>query len=190
VLAFCTILRLEYLQKNYSFCEKRKFEHLIRVKRKKIYYVPGAISLLGLPFLFLFLTPKETTQSHFVRFTIPSDEKSDYNRIIGFSRDYFYKSIKGKKIIQIDLNRKYPAQETYLFNAKLNFISREIERLEFTNDNSAILKIKLGAANTYGHFMWVLNQALIYRLKRYALVDDSFYLFANLPPDRMEDITE
>lgn len=170
-------------------CEKGAFEHLIRMKRKKIYYVPGAISLLGLPLLFLLFIPKQEARPRYVKFMLPSDRKSDSKSIIRYSRDYFYKSIKTKKIIQINLNKEYLPQEMYLFNAKLNFISREIEKLEFTNDTSAIIKIKLGAANTYGHFLWLLNQASIYRLKRYALVDDCFYLFANPPPDPVDDNT-
>jgi hypothetical protein len=122
-------------------CEKGEVEHLIKMKRKKIYYVPGAISLLGLPLLFLLFMPKEEVHPRYVKFMLPSDRKSDTKNIIRYSRDYFYKSIKNKKIIQIDLNKEYLPQEMYLFNAKLNFISREIEKLEFTNDTSAIIKI-------------------------------------------------
>jgi hypothetical protein len=153
------------------------------MKRKKIYYVPGIISLLGISFLFYFWVPKSNFPATSIRLFLPSDRKDDF-QTIGFSKGYFYKSIKGKKIIRIDLNEEYQPQESSLFQAKLNFISREIERLEFTNDTTTILRIDLGERNTYGHFIWVLNQALTYKLRRYTFVDDSFYLLANPRPAR------
>jgi hypothetical protein len=149
---------------------------LVQLRSKKIYYVPGTISLFGLPFLLFLFIPKEKAPLYCIQFVLASEDRS-----IPFSKYYFYRSIKEKKTIQIDISQEYPPEELYLFNAKLRFISRELESLQFKNDTSTVLKIKFGEANTYGHFIWVLNQALIYRLKRYVFVDNNFYLLPSSP---------
>jgi hypothetical protein len=154
---------------------------LVQLRSKKIYYVPGTISLLGLPLLLFLFVPKAKAPLNCVPFVLTSEDRNN-----PFSKYYFYRSIKEKKIIQIDISQEYPPEELYLFNAKLRFISKELERLQFTNDTSTVLKIKFGEANTYGHFIWVLNQALIYRLKRYVFVDNNFYLLAYSPPVSVE----
>jgi hypothetical protein len=61
-------------------------------------------------------------------------------------------------------------------------VRSEIERLTLTNDTTSVLKIELGEGIRYKDFIWILNQLLIYGVNRYALVDNSFYVFANLPP--------
>jgi len=155
------------------------------MKRKRTFYVPGLISLIGIPVLALsFSHNYKYSKSTSIKLSIPSDHKSDDNLFI-FSKDNFYQSIKRKKIIQVDLNEASVPEQSYLFQNKLDFIKREIERLQFTNDTTSVLKVRLGSNNTYGHFIWILKQALIYQLKRYVYVDNDFYLLAN-PPSLVE----
>jgi hypothetical protein len=141
------------------------------------------ISIIGLPILLLFCGPREKTLPTSLRIFLPTDRK-DVPGLIRFSRDYVYHSIKSKKIVAIDLDEKREflnGETDILFYKRLQFISREIERLQFTNDTFTVLKIQLGDENTYGDFVWVFNQALLYRVKRFAFLDDAYFLFANPP---------
>ena len=61
-------------------------------------------------------------------------------------------------------------------------IERELQRLQFTNDTNRVLKIELGSPNTYGEFMYILNLLAIYRVRRYAFMDDAFFVLSNPPP--------
>jgi hypothetical protein len=61
-------------------------------------------------------------------------------------------------------------------------VGKELERLQFEHDTTTALKVVFGDETSYGDFMYVLNLALIYQVKRYALVDNEFYFFINPPP--------
>lgn len=156
------------------------------MRRRRLYYVPGLISIIGLPMLLLFYWPKETEAPTCLKVFLPTDRKNDPG-MIRFSTEMVYKSVKAKKIVTIDLDverlNKEENRTQYIFNQKLHFVSREIERLEFTNDTATVLKVKLGANNTYGDYVWVLNQLFLYKVKRYAFVDNDFYVYADPPLD-------
>jgi hypothetical protein len=156
------------------------------MKQRRLYYVPGLISIIGLPILLFFYCPKETVSPTCLKVFLPTDRKDDPG-MIKFSKEMVYKSLKGKKITTIDLDveRFYEGDNRtqYVFIQKLHFISREIERLEFSTDTSSILKVQFGANNTYGDYVWVLNQLFLYKVKRYAFVDNNFYVYADPPLD-------
>lgn len=76
-----------------------------------------------------------------------------------------------------------PSRNRDLYARKLNFISQEIGRMEFLHDTSVVLKIKFGDSNTYGQFIWLVNQAKIYQVKRYTFFDAAFYILGNRPTD-------
>jgi len=101
----------------------------------------------------------------------------DTTGIKTFTIGYVYEAIKNKKIISIDLNDAFNESEMHLEARKFNFITAEMERLQFTNDTTAVLRVQFGDWCTYGDFIWVLNYALVYDFKRYALVDNVFYFF-------------
>lgn len=156
------------------------------MKRRRIYYVPGLISIIGLPLLLFFYSPKEAVAPTCLKVFLPTDRKDD-PALKRFSTEMVYKSIKDKRIITIDLDverfSEGDKRTQYVFNQKLNFVSYEIERLEFTNDTSSVLKVQFGANNTYGDYMRVLNQLFLYKVKRYAYADNDFYVFADPPID-------
>jgi hypothetical protein len=156
------------------------------MKGRRLYYVPGLISIIGLPILLFFYWPKETAAPTVLRIFLPTDRKDD-PAMKRFSTEMVYKSLKGKKITTIDLDVEgfYEGDNRtrYVYKQKLHFVSNEIEQLEFTNDTSSILKVQLGPNNTYGDFVWVLNQLFLYKVKRYAFVDNNFYVYADPPLD-------
>jgi hypothetical protein len=154
------------------------------MKRRKLFYIPGLISIIGLPILLYFFGSDDFVQPTVLKFSIPSDKK-DTPGLTAFTRSNFYKTIKNKKIISVELydplDDPGPNAPDH-FYSKMNFISREIERLQFTHDTSAMLRVEFSDWSTYGQFVDLINKAVIYRIKRYALVDNSFYFFANPPP--------
>jgi len=154
------------------------------LKRKKIYYVPGMISLLGLPVLALFFLPKEKSLHTVLRFFLPYDTVSPRINSIVFSKTYVYKSIRKKKIIAVDLDQEFFSLpfDQFLFRAKCNYILREIERIQFTNDTSSVIKIDLGESNSLATFVWVVNLTVIYKIRRWAFMDNSFFLLGNPSP--------
>jgi hypothetical protein len=54
--------------------------------------------------------------------------------------------------------------------------------MEFTHDSTTVLKVHFGGNNTYGDFVWLLDQAVKYRCRRYAWFDDNFYFLGEAPP--------
>jgi hypothetical protein len=147
-------------------------------------YVPGLISLIGIPILLLIFPIHAKQNSYSFRFYLPTEEMDS----VGFSRYTIFRTIGNKKITSIDLseNESSPEMEStetkYFFNKRFNFINNEIERLAFTHDTSYVLKVTLGEENTLDDFVRLCNIAAIYRIKRYAYVDNDFYFFANPPP--------
>jgi len=154
---------------------------LLWMPRRIKYYVPGVISLLGLPILLWIYTPHRKPRPRVLSIFFPY-EGPDASRY-GFSKYSFLQEIKNKKLLCVDLNDPAPSRNRDLFARKLNFISQEIGRMQFLYDTSVVLKIKIGDSNTYGQFIWLVNQAKIYQVKRYTFFDSAFYLLANRPTD-------
>jgi hypothetical protein len=157
------------------------------MRKRKLYYVPGLISLLGLPVLLYFLGPREPIILTAMRINLPSDDmKPDPNRI-RFSKTNVYHELKHEKIVAVDLDENGYEQGTTLHDfvhlKKLDFIAGEIARRQFTHDTGSVLKIQLGDNCTYGDFVWVFNQARVYRVRRFVCIDDAFYLFTDPPPE-------
>jgi hypothetical protein len=149
------------------------------MQRRKIFYVPGLISLVGLPILLLLFGPEEVIKPNALRLFLPSDEVAERGRA-SFSKASVYKQMEGKNIIAVH-GEDYLSDvlERYRYNRKSAFIIREIERLQFTNDTNAVLKVEFSDDNSYGDFVWLLNQTILYGIKRYAFMDSSIYIFAN-----------
>ena len=157
---------------------------LYRMKRKKIYYAPGMISLIGLPLLvWIFLLPRHREQ-HWIyprplRLAIPSDTKAT-SSMRYFSKYSFLRGIQRKKIIEVDLNEAWPsAYDSLLRSQKKSLIIQKISELQFFHDTTVVLKVDFGDNNTYGDFIWMLTLANRFMVRYYAFFDDSFYLLGN-----------
>lgn len=154
---------------------------LLWMTKKITYYVPGVISLLGLPILLWIYTPHQEPRPRVLSMFFPY-EGPDASRY-RFSKYSFLQEIKNKKLLCVDLNDPAPPENRDLYARKLNFISQEIGRIQFLHDTSTVLKIKFGDSNTYGQFIWLVNEAKIYQVKRYTFFDAAFYMLANRPID-------
>jgi hypothetical protein len=162
------------------------------MRKGKLYYVPGLISLLGLPILLYFLGPRAPKLLTTMRINLPTEDiKPDPPGLIRFSKWRTYQMLKHQKIVTVDLGEnnwsEYPLHN-FIHLKKLDFISGEIARRQFTHDTGSVLKIQLGDDCTYGDFAWVLNQAKVYDVKRFVFIDDAYYLFTNPPRERVPDL--
>jgi hypothetical protein len=160
-------------------CILQGFASKLYMRRKKIFYTPGLISLLGLYPLLIIYPIGEVKIETYIKFFLASDKKASTEHFVPYSKYNVYEAIKNKKIVYVNVHDNDFNSDGYIHNAKMNFIKSEIERLQFTYDTASVLKIELGDENTYGDFVWILNRALIYRLQRYAFVDNCFYFFPN-----------
>jgi hypothetical protein len=168
-------------------CGKPVFSRLLRMRKRKLYYVPGLISLLGLPVLLYFLGPQDPAIQTVIKISVPSDDtKPDPPGFVRFTRRNIYRSLKHKKIVSVDLDDVSPdnIDQLYRFRhlKKMDFISNEIGRLQFTHDTSSVFKIEFGDDCTYGDFVCVLNLIRLYNVKRCVFIDDAYYILATPPP--------
>ena len=149
------------------------------MKKKKLHYLPGIISILCLPVLLFFRGPADPVHQNCIWLNLPSNT-ADTTGIERFTTAAVYETIKNKKIIALDVNDlTWNEQSEYVFNQKFKFIAHEIESLQFTNDTASVLKISFGTENNFKSFVWVLNQAMVYDLRHYTLIGNDLYLFPN-----------
>jgi hypothetical protein len=161
------------------------------VKRKKLYYVPGIISIMMLPVLFFFIGPEDPPDYRSIRLTLASTDK-DTAGVLKFTEDYIYHKLENKKLVTIDLQSYIWNDTSFSFRDGFSLAVSELQRLQSAHDTSSVLKIPMNSQNSYGDFVWVINEAIIQRWNRYAFIDNSFYLFPEPPPiidtSRIEDL--
>ncbi|MBN9382992.1 MAG: hypothetical protein J0H74_19705 [Chitinophagaceae bacterium] len=163
------------------------------MKKGKLLYVPGLISLIGLPVLLFFMGPEDRVYPTAIRLNLPSDKK-DIPGIMAYTEDGVYRSIKDKKIVTVDMaepfigDPEYGEQADYLLDRKLHFITHEVERMQFTYDTSMILKARLGRKSTYGDFVRLINHALLYKMLKFVYIDDCVYYFFDTTPPQDREI--
>ncbi|CAN5386768.1 hypothetical protein BH10BAC2_BH10BAC2_44320 [soil metagenome] len=152
---------------------------------KKVRYVPGLISLIGLAILLILFGPEDRVQQTVIKLNLPTDDIKQSDSI--FTKGNVLQSIKNTKLTTIYLWDKQdyyndPNRETFFNNEKLLLIQDKLKEMSFTRDSTMALKVELSEDDTYGEFVWLLNQTIIYDVKRYGYFDDAFYFIANDPP--------
>ncbi|MBO9203572.1 MULTISPECIES: hypothetical protein [Niastella] len=140
------------------------------MKRPKLFYIPGIISLLVIPVLFyyIFSLPVINRQPE-IRFFIPKEE---------WVRPY----LKKKKINTVYLD------DNHSFNdEKLAFIGQEAQKLMFYHDTTQVIKVVFSDKSTYGEFIQLINLMQKNSIKRYVLLNNGFYIFGDPPPEPPEE---
>jgi len=122
-----------------------------------------------------------------IKINIPTDDiRPDPPGLVLNTRRNVYRSLKHKKIVSVDLDEvsQDNIDQLYRFRhlKKMDFISNEIGRRQFTHDTSSVFKIEFGNYCTYGDFVWVLNLTRLYDVKRFVFIDDAYYILATPPP--------
>jgi hypothetical protein len=156
-----------------------------KVKRKTIFYVPGMISLIGLPLLALCFIPQPPGPFCVIRIYLPFDNvKPGEELLMQYSKASFYKTLFHKKVVSVDMPVRDSADHDFIYQTKRRFIVSEIERLIFTGDSTFVLKVSLNDSSTFGDFVWLLDQTLKYKIRRWMFADNSFF-FVNITPERI-----
>ncbi len=148
---------------------------------------------LAIIFIYAIYLTKRIPQPNFaLRLNLPYDDSHlQEKNIYRVTTSDVLKEIETKKLETIYLEEEIVVNNSIntpinLKNDKLKFISNEIQRLQFTNDSTTVLKVVLDANSSYGDFVWLCNQAVKYQYKRYAYFNDSFYFFPNNQPVLIE----
>ena len=84
--------------------------HPIFMRRKKLFYVPGLISLIGLPVLLFFLGPEDPVYHTVLKIKLPADKPRN-DGYLNFNKVDFLHTIKHKKLISVDINDDDPFDE-------------------------------------------------------------------------------
>jgi biopolymer transport protein ExbD len=147
------------------------------MKRPKLFYIPGMLSLLIVPMLFYFYQPVLKTLT-VLKLFVPKDDDNKSPNLLSYSRSTVKAALKGKKIntVYLDDNHQRNAQ-------KLDFIAYEALKLKFYNDTTQILNVKFTKGTTYGEFVQLVNIMNRDGHKRYAWLDNDFYICGEAPPE-------
>jgi biopolymer transport protein ExbD len=144
-----------------------------------LFYTPGLISLLVVPVLFYVLQPTIKSQT-VIKFFVPKEDyQSPY--FSTFSRSSVKAALKGKKINTVYLDEHHP-----LNARKLEFVAGEALKLKFYHDTTQVIKVRFSDETTYNEFVQVVNIMHKDSHKRYALLDNDFYIFGETPPEPQE----
>lgn len=162
-----------FWNENFRSCGNETYLHPIIMykKRKKIYYVPGLISLLALPFLLFQFNPLPLAQT-VLKLNLPNDETNKNENGFIFSSENVMQTIKQKKKLNIDLDEDHELNKN-----KLEIIRVDAARLQYYGDTTTIIKVNFSADVSYKEFVFLLNILNKYKIKRYAWVYDSMIIF-------------
>lgn len=138
-------------------------------KHRKIFYVPGMISLVVLPLLcFWFIFSNGFLKEY---------KSFDY----GIDEEYSKKIIKEKPKLILRNN------STYVFNSsiekeqnKLNSFQLAIRKLHQSNDSINGIKVHFGKHMNYEVFIRVLDIQAIEKTNTYYQIDDDLYVLGNV----------
>ncbi|MGB8191430.1 MAG: hypothetical protein WCF67_05900 [Chitinophagaceae bacterium] len=163
------------------------------MKRKKLYYVPGLISALVLPVLLVYFDLGRPAEKVTLQLFLASDRK-DTGEEMRFTKHRLYKDIakKRKNIVSIKSLNEFiepDNRDMFVYTSNREFLADEMRKLKFNHDTTQVLEVRLSYENTYGDFVWVINLANLFQLKRYAWVDNSIFFFTEPPPVYQEPWT-
>jgi biopolymer transport protein ExbD len=149
------------------------------MKRPMLFYTPGLISLLVVPVLFYMYQPSVKKQTVLKLFIPTEDKPSPYG--LWFSRSTVIAGLNGKKINTVYLDGDHTLNAT-----KLEFIAGDALKLKFYHDTTQVIKVRFSDETTYNEFVQVVNIMHKDSHKRYALLDNDFYIFGETPPEPQE----
>jgi hypothetical protein len=144
---------------------------------KKIFYVPGLISLLGIPILFYLYRPADKPVQTVIKLFLPFDSIPD-DRLLYFSKAYIYKCLENKRIETITFLEPKLVETDYINLKRFQLIESEIAKLVFLQDSNFVVKIPFTNNTSFGDVVYILNLATLYQIRRYAIMDDAVYLFS------------
>lgn len=152
--------------------------------RKKLWYVPGLYSLLGLPILLLLMGPEDVQEKVALRLFLADDRRHHDDKVRFTSAMVLEKASKLKPTTVDFWYKGSDDLSTYRHISKFEIIEREMQLLANVHDTTRCLKIEMGEGISYGEFVSILNAAIINNIRRYAIVGSTMYIFPNeIPTD-------
>lgn len=148
-----------------------------RPKRKKIYYIPGIMSLTILPIAFILFTDKEIKQK---RLTVLPIVLADTNLPKKFPESF--KKFNGSfppKRNYVDINLTGDNQNDKI---KLDFAQIRIREILSQNDTTNGLHFKFGDSSQYWTFIKAVDILRFEKAKTYMPLDNDLW-FYHFPPD-------
>lgn len=173
-------------------CENLAPAHPIGMPRPIRIYYPGFISLVGMiALLWAYYNDSyyymHRHQPRAIWMFLPRDDDKSNETVTSFSKYNVLEGLKNKRITRVQLDEYHDGGTK---PAKVDFIRREIKRMTFTHDSSAVLKVVFCITSKYGDMMGVMRFLAFYGVKRYALIDDALYIFGNWPPEPLPEWTD
>jgi len=140
------------------------------MKIKKIYYVPGIITLLILPILVTNWTTNfiKENRNYCIELTLP-DKSNDYYDTI-FHK--FYKTPANRDYKSIEINGKNTNNQDLLNNIK-----KAIEDITLKKDTINGLKIIFKEKANYNAFINIINSCLKVKAKTFIPISDTLYVY-------------
>ena len=143
--------------------------------QKKLYYVPGMISLFTLIIFLKWYADKFEYQTYdSYPFAVPDDRKESRSRMV--SPYQIEKNISKKKQIEIILDENEADNRK-----KFDLIKYETRKLKYTHDTSTVLRISFTEKMNYGEFVRLIRLCSTDGHKRFALLNKSFVIWGEWP---------
>jgi hypothetical protein len=150
-------------------------------KTRKLFYVSGIISLIGIWSFYFFFREKFVIKKESYLSLIMPNDVNDNNL---FSTGVILRQILYKKQIKIELNGD---QETN--QKKMELIRYEARKLKYTKDTMTVLNISLTNEIIYGDIVKLLDLCYADKHKRFVLLKKSFIIFGEYS-ERRKDTTK
>jgi hypothetical protein len=152
------------------------------MKRTKIFYVPGMISLVVLPLVFICWTNSWMPKEEFATRIYLAKDDPDYKKgdlFSQFSGQGIMESIKSFEKTEIYLS----VDDSILLPQQFDLIFHELQRLSFTNRANEVLIVHMNNETTFAQFVELHNMANIVRMKRWAYWNDAWYFIGSFPEE-------
>jgi hypothetical protein len=151
-------------------------------RTKKLFYVPGLISLFGILIaLPSFYKKTKPIKEHCLTLFMPADCKEDCPMEYQFSSCQLEKDIIKRKKIRFTLNENSEENKR-----KIEVIRYEALKLKYTQDTASVILITLSDSISYGEFISLRDICEYDKHKRYASWNNKFVIFGEWPEKKKE----
>ena len=151
-------------------------------RTKKLLYVPGLISLIGLLFALPSFNKKIVpVKEYCLPLFVPSDRYSDDGFVNMFSKYKLEKDISKKRKLRFSLEEN--SREN---SKKMSILRYEALKLKYTYDTTNVILITLSENTSYSDFVKIVDMCYYDNRKRFAAWDNKFVIFGEYPPKKKE----
>ena len=147
-----------------------------RTNRKKIYYVPGIISLTLLPILFIISAQKEIKSKTLTVLTVRLIDTIAYKSFFSCSYDSKTSFLPKRNFVEINLTG-----ENEKDNTKLDFARLRIREITSQNDSVNGIHFKFEDSTQYWAYVKAFDILTSEKAKRYLPINNDIWFF-HIPP--------